>query len=261
MLKGVTELLDAQSSATPRKLCKELLELLDRVDSACESIDAEWCDGVAVCEGEELERLGSLLVSASDIGGGVSSEEAVLMVLELLDCVEECGSVVVQALSGLRSAGGQGVGGENVCLGAFDMLKCLSPERQGSVSSKEVITAELVMECLVPDSAAEVGCALRESGCMALFALGCRNGVELCGTIEYVNVTMSKMVGTGMQLLFESVGSSMSTDSDVLEEVGARLPQRGWWETICSLKQCISFQLQCVDRWRSVRWQHGRPGS
>ena len=93
MLERVTELLDAQSSATPRKSRKGLLELLDRVELACESIDSGWCDGVAVCEGDELERLGSLLVSASDLGGGVSSEEAVLMVSELLLCVGECGSV------------------------------------------------------------------------------------------------------------------------------------------------------------------------
>ena len=104
MLESVTELLDARSSATPRKLRKGLLELLDRVGSACEWIDAEWCQAAWRCAREKLERLGSLLVSASDLGGGVSSEEAVSMVSELLGCVGECGSVAVQAVSGLRGA-------------------------------------------------------------------------------------------------------------------------------------------------------------
>jgi hypothetical protein len=151
MLEGVIELLDAQSSAAPRKLRKGLLELLDRVETACESSDAEWCDGVAVCEGVELERLGSLLVSASDLGSGVSAEEAVSLVSELLDCVEECGSVVVRAMSGLRRASAGGVGGDDACLGAFEMLRCLSAERQESVSSKEALAAELVMECLASE--------------------------------------------------------------------------------------------------------------
>ena len=219
MLERVTELLDAQSSATPRKSRKGLLELLDRVESVCESIDAEWCDGVAVCEGEELERLGSLLVGASDLGDGVSAEEAVSMVSELLDCVEECGSVVVQAVSGLRRAAAGGVGGDDARLGAFEMLRCLSPERQGSVSSKEALAAELVMECLASESGSDVGCQLRESGCMALFALGCRNGVAVCGTMEFVSVTHA-MMQTGFESLVRLVKAE-SPDSDVLAELAA----------------------------------------
>ena len=37
MLERVTELLDAQSSAAPRKSRKGLLKLLDRVETVCES--------------------------------------------------------------------------------------------------------------------------------------------------------------------------------------------------------------------------------
>ena len=108
--------------------------------------------------------------------------------------------MVVQAVSGLRSAGGQGVGGEDARLGAFEMLRCLSPERQGSVSSKEVSSAELVMECLASESGLDVRCQLCESGCMALLALGCRNGVVVCGTMEFAGLTHAMM-----QICFESL--------------------------------------------------------
>jgi hypothetical protein len=239
--------LDAQSLAAPRKSRKGLLELLDRVELVCESIDAEWCDGVAVCEGVELERLGSLLVDASDLGVGVSSEEAVSMVSEFLDFVEECGSVVVQAVSRLRSAGAEGVGSGDARLGAFEMLQCLSPEHQGSASSKEAVAAGLVMECLAPESGAEVGYQLRESGCMALFAIGCRNGVVVCGTMEFVRIA-NAMMQTGMDSLVRLLMAE-SPDSDVLAELAASSAATvcGWnlaWEGIYKLPAAVRDPLE-----------------
>jgi hypothetical protein len=111
------------------------------------------------------------------------------------------------------------VGGDGARFGAFEMLRCLSPERQGSVSSKEVSSAERVMECLASESGLDVRCQMRGSGCMALFALGCRNGVAVCGTMEFAGLTHAMM-----QTCFESLVRLVhaeSTDNDVLDELAA----------------------------------------
>ena len=173
VLECISEALDAVSAAAPRRSRKALLELIDRAESTCESIDAAWGDGVAACGGEELERLASLLARGSEVGEGTPSEKAVLIVTELLDCLDECGSVAMQAVSALQSAVGD-AGGDGAVVGALELLRCLSLEHLEDVSSKEVMAAELVMGCLVPVSGAALGCQLRESGCMALFVLACR---------------------------------------------------------------------------------------
>jgi hypothetical protein len=104
-------------------------------------------------------------------------------------------------------------------LGAFETLRCLSPERQGSVSSKEVLAAELVMDCLASESGSEVGCQLRESGCMALFAVGCRNGVAVCGTMEFMSAT-NAIQQTGYESLVRMLKAE-SSDGDMLHELAA----------------------------------------
>ena len=174
---------------------------------------------MALCGEEELARLGSLLVGGAEMKEGASAEDAVSAVSGLLDCMDGCGSVVVQAVGELRRAVGSV--GEDGPLGALEMLRSLSAERQGSVCGTEVTAAELVMRCLAPESGAEVGCGLRESGCMALFALGCRNGVAVCGTIEFLDVALGKIVRSGLQSLLGSVSTSMSADSVILAEVAA----------------------------------------
>jgi hypothetical protein len=195
-----------------------LLELLDGVESACESIDGVWCDWVAQYGGEELERFGSLLARASEITEGDASDEAVVIVSELLECLEEYENVALQAVFALQKAL-RGAGTDAAIVDAFEMLRVLSPQHQATVSSKEVLAAELVMSYFVPESGAAIGCQLRESGCMALFALGCRNGVALCGTMEFVSVT-NAIKQTGLESVVRLVKVE-SSDSDVLDELAA----------------------------------------
>jgi hypothetical protein len=216
-LEHIVEVLDASSSAAPRRSRKGLLELLDRVEAACDSIDVAWGDGVAACGEEELLGLGALLARASEIGEGLPVEELVSSVSGLLECVEQCGSAAVQAVSALQSAVG-GSGGEDALVDALEMLRCLSPERQ-TVSSKEVRAAELVMGCLVPESGAGVACQLRQSGCMALVVLACRNGLPGCGTVRFVS-TGTAMMKNGHESLGELL-RAVRPDAEVLEELAA----------------------------------------
>jgi hypothetical protein len=45
VLEHASDVLDALSGSTPRRSRKAELELLERVDSMCESVDASFCDG------------------------------------------------------------------------------------------------------------------------------------------------------------------------------------------------------------------------
>jgi hypothetical protein len=219
VLEHIAELLATLLAAASRKSRKALLELLGRVESACESTDARWGDGVAVCGEEDLERLGSLLAHASEIDDGDALDEAVAIVSELLDCMEQCGSAALQAVSALQSALGGSVD-DAALVGAFEMLRCLSAEHQASVSSKEVMAAELIMGCLGSEApGANMHYQLRESGSMALFALGCRNGLALCGTLEFVTAVCAMSI-VGFETLLK-VLKTASPDSVVLEELVA----------------------------------------
>ena len=59
VLDHAMDALEQQSMASPRKSRKAVRELLDRVESAADSIDAAWCDGVSGDAGcaEELSDL------------------------------------------------------------------------------------------------------------------------------------------------------------------------------------------------------------
>ena len=103
------------------------------------------------------------------------------------------------------------------------MLRSLSPERQGSVCNKEVMAADLVMRCLVPESNTDLyDCApnLRESGCVALFVLACRNGFAVCGTMKFRDVSDSLFL-TGLESLLVSLSKRPSADINVLDELAA----------------------------------------
>eukprot|EP01050_Picozoa_sp_SAG11_P000709 SAG11_NODE_24_length_24699_cov_10.132195_12_plen_186_part_00 len=62
LLDHAVELLEAQTSVTPRKARKEVRELIQRVESIAATIDAEWADGVSTCRQEDLDRFGAMLM-------------------------------------------------------------------------------------------------------------------------------------------------------------------------------------------------------
>jgi hypothetical protein len=215
VLEHALELLEALSVLMPRRSRKELRELLERVESVCDSVDVSFCDGVAQCGASELESLASSLACVHGLHVlGAADMDSVVGVSQLLECLARCGSVVLQSLAVLQSDADQS---ESARVSALEMLRSLSPDRQGRVSSQEAMAAELVVSCLVPDSGAEVGCRLRASGCLALFSLGCRNGVAVCGTMAFLS-TGSAMMQSAQESLVKLL-SAMGSDNDVLEEL------------------------------------------
>ena len=86
--------------------------LLERTEAAAEVVDAEWCDGVSLCSVEDLETLGSLLISAQGVSvAGADASEVSSAVDALLERMSRCGSVVLQSASTLvRSHGDDGDG-------------------------------------------------------------------------------------------------------------------------------------------------------
>ena len=104
VLEHAASVLDGVSLTTPRKGRKALLEVVERVEALMESLDAEWADGVSKCGEKDLDVLGSLLAGAYE-----SSMHIAAHTTELLECLERCGSVVVQSMAVLSRGGAGGV--------------------------------------------------------------------------------------------------------------------------------------------------------
>eukprot|EP01045_Picozoa_sp_COSAG04_P015751 COSAG04_NODE_1268_length_7478_cov_41.075620_2_plen_472_part_01 len=181
VLDHAMEVLEQQSMASPRKSRKEVRALLDRVESAAESIDAAWCDGVSETAGsvEELSRL-LAAVEGLDAASGVLPD-AVSCVSALLDCLDRCGSVVLRSLSILCG----GSGGADARLGALEALRGLSEARQSEITDEEVSAFGCVKD-MVGSLDATSDHEVCVSGCMALHTLGCRIGLTVCATEEMV---------------------------------------------------------------------------
>ena len=104
------EVLDSLSTAGGRRERKAVMELLDRVEAAAESVDVEWCVGLAGCSGVEIERLGASVVGVRKLKsdeGVDSGASAVAAVLELLESLDRCGSAVLRASSVLSTVVGE----------------------------------------------------------------------------------------------------------------------------------------------------------
>eukprot|EP01046_Picozoa_sp_COSAG06_P038358 COSAG06_NODE_4420_length_4284_cov_41.313978_1_plen_937_part_10 len=182
-LDHAMEVLEGLSVSSPRKARKGLLEMMEHVESRLETVvDVEWCDGVCRCGEEEMVQLSSLLVSVRGLSlssSGVS--ETSDAVTALLECLDRCGSVVVQSMAVLSGGSAASVSSSSV-LSALESLRCLSDERLDAVNADEAAAYEAVLHHL---SGLDV-CAGNEvvSSCMALHTLGCRNGASVCGRVD-----------------------------------------------------------------------------
>eukprot|EP01051_Picozoa_sp_SAG22_P025293 SAG22_NODE_7426_length_741_cov_0.904984_1_plen_246_part_11 len=149
-----------------------------------ENANAEWCDGVSQCGREEIKRLSDLLVTVQALSSSSGASAAACdAVTAALDCLERCGSIVVQSMSVVAGDAGSSSSGSSV-LGALESLRGLSEERLSAVCADEAAAFDVVrdhvgglVDCFGDDFV---------SGCMALHTLGCRNGVSLCGRAEVV---------------------------------------------------------------------------
>jgi hypothetical protein len=172
-LEHGAEVLDILSTSTPRRGRKALLELLERVEACVESVDASWCDGLAQCKEAQIADLSSLLAAVQLLDGGQCDvSAAVSAVSALLECLERCGSVLLQSLGVLGSAGRAC---EDVRLAALETLRVLPSEPQGVVCAMEVGAVGM----LLGHMSEEYGVAVRVSAGLAVFSLVCRNDVNV----------------------------------------------------------------------------------
>ena len=189
VLDHAMSVLEHLSVSCARKSRKVIRALLERTEAISEVVDAEWCDGVSMCSVEDLRQLGSLLITAQGVSvAGAEASEVSSAVGALLEWMSRCGSVVVQSASTLmRSHGDDGGMGRSALLGALESLRGLSESRLESVCADEAAAYEAVKSHL---SGLE-SCVGAEvvSTCMALFTLGCRNGLSVCGTVDMVELS------------------------------------------------------------------------
>ena len=130
---------------------------------------------------------------AADASGAVS---------DVLDCLDRCGSVVVQSMGVLTRSADDGDSLAGV-LSALESLRGLSEERLDGVCADEAAAYDMVQlrlsgldECVGAEAV---------SGYMALYTLGCRNGLALCGTAEVIEL---------VEDLYASWIKSVSTGGD-----------------------------------------------
>ena len=210
-LEHAVEVLDLVSMSLGRRERKSVMGLLDRVDRVVSDVGLDWCEGLVQCSVAELEMLGSSVVAVTALvmggaggggGGEASSGAAQSAVLELLDCVERCGSAVLRALAVL-SGGEQS---EEVLVIALEALRLMSDDHQESVSMEEVAAGIAILPHLVDERLLSV------SANMALFTLACRNGIELC-LAEGVWEALCAAATTGLQPLMASSSCASGTVS------------------------------------------------
>eukprot|EP01046_Picozoa_sp_COSAG06_P052970 COSAG06_NODE_9041_length_2005_cov_2.635887_2_plen_644_part_01 len=152
-----------------------------------ELLDSDWCNGVSRCGYDELEQLCSLLVSVrgTTSSSGVSSVSDAA--LALLECLDRCGSVVVQSMAVLSGGSDASDSSSSSVLSALESLRCLSDERLDGVSADEAAAYEAVLGHLSSMDACAGGEVV--SSCMALHTLGCRNGIAVCGRADVLELT------------------------------------------------------------------------
>eukprot|EP01051_Picozoa_sp_SAG22_P002868 SAG22_NODE_133_length_18379_cov_34.571937_1_plen_1946_part_00 len=207
-LEHAVDVLDTLSTSLPRRERKGMIEQIDRVESMLES-SAEWCEGLSHSDGSEIERLGSAVVGVMALTKTTaeSREPVQAAVLELLECLELFGNVVLRSLSVLSADGGDGEQSIESCVMALEALRALSEEHQDAVSSEEVSAAVAIL----PHMAEGRPLGVRVSANMALFTLGCRHGLAIVNA-DSVSDAMCKSLAIGSAALMAEAGSGSASD-------------------------------------------------
>eukprot|EP01046_Picozoa_sp_COSAG06_P038135 COSAG06_NODE_4376_length_4316_cov_699.869101_1_plen_1195_part_10 len=223
VLEHAMEVLEGLSVSSPRKSRKGLLEMMEHVESRLETVvDAGWYDGVCRCGEEEIGRLSSLLVSVRGLSSSSSGvSEMSDAVTALLECLDRCGSVVVQSMAVLSGRSDASDPSSSSVLSALESLRCLSEERLDGVDADEAAAYEAVLGHVSGLDA----CAGDEvvSSWMALHTLGCRNGLVLCGRVDVMEIACA------MECRWLEYASSGGDDYEAGAAVGA-LQFLGIWE-------------------------------
>jgi hypothetical protein len=139
----------------------------------------------------------------------------------------------------MRLHGDDGGMGQSALLGALESLRGLSESRLESVSADEAAAHEAVKSHL---SRLE-SCVGTEvvSTCMALFTLGCRNGLSLCGTVDMVELSSGMYIkwyaaASGVDAVDYAAGAALNCAYHLsFVESGPKVPS----ESRGPLEQCL----------------------
>jgi hypothetical protein len=143
VLDHAMDVLETRLTSSPRKARKALLETIERLEAVLESIDSVWCDSVSRCGRDELDRLSDLIVCVRGLSSSsVAVSEASDAVSAMIECLDRCGSVVVQSMGVLCAA--EGADCSKSVLRALESLRGLSEAGLERVCADEAAAFEVV---------------------------------------------------------------------------------------------------------------------
>eukprot|EP01050_Picozoa_sp_SAG11_P024480 SAG11_NODE_5219_length_1626_cov_187.516699_1_plen_536_part_10 len=200
VLEHATVVMESLSLSSPRKERKALRQVLDRVESVEEMVDVQWVSDASLCDDRELEQLASVLANVEEMVIGSDANVCTATVVQLLDCVERCGSTVVRAAAVLSSAVGEQ--SDEACMLSLEGVRMLPVVRQEEVSSEEMSAAVAILGHTAKGRALTVRAAAHR----ALFTLCCRNGLAMC-TSEGVWEVLNGGLVSGLKPMVEQAGA------------------------------------------------------
>eukprot|EP01045_Picozoa_sp_COSAG04_P026795 COSAG04_NODE_3792_length_2526_cov_2.772147_1_plen_808_part_10 len=180
VLDHAMDALEQLSVTSPRKSRKSILEQMESVEEVLELVDNAWCDGVSRCGSERLEALVSHVLAVQVLQPDEVGVGCVPTVSSLVESLIECGSVVVQC----ESAFGAGLD-EATRLGALECVRGLSPANLGHVSGSEASLFGALTNHVCSDDT--LSCEEQLSCWLALFVLGCRNGMSVVARVDVLD--------------------------------------------------------------------------
>eukprot|EP01045_Picozoa_sp_COSAG04_P014482 COSAG04_NODE_1088_length_8335_cov_16.006071_2_plen_1430_part_00 len=203
VLDHAMDALEQLSTASPRKSRKSILELMESVEDFSNSVDEDWCDGVSRCGPDRLDALVSLLVAVQGLQPDEVGAGCVPMVSSLLECMRDCGSVVVQCELVMTVDNGLD---ESVRLRALECVRELPPAGLGHVSESEASLFGALTNYL--HSEGTLSCKEQLSCWLSVFVLGCRNGVSVVARVDVLDP-----LAAALDVSVASLGAAVASGS------------------------------------------------
>lgn len=245
-------------TSQPRAKRKAVVELLDRVDAAAASLDVNWFEQLQNCSKQEVSRLASAVASVLSNAESVDREKVMDSqgmlatmdtVVELLVCVERCGSVVLRSLSVLGEAGQCSEQARSVTL---EGLRMLPRKREADISEDELSAATTI----VPHMAETQSMEVRASASMALYTLTARQGSAVCSASGVFEGMCSAYETGTVPLTKAEPGSCKADQLQVAATTGALFGKRNDKTHGCEIDESFPIMLMAQACWLSSWGKH-----
>eukprot|EP01045_Picozoa_sp_COSAG04_P006490 COSAG04_NODE_320_length_16877_cov_26.485401_1_plen_4766_part_00 len=209
VLDQALDVLEQLSVSSPRKSRKSILELMDSVEQAAESLEVSWCGGMSRCSADRLGDLAARVLAVQALTSAKSAADSVPVVSSLLESLRDCGNVAVQCESVLAADSGSDKASR---LDALECVRGLSPARLGSVSDPEASLFDALKPHLCGSERA-LTCAERLSCWLSLFVLGCRNGLSVVARVGVLEPLMEEVMSSVTLL-----GTAIASDDGAVDD-------------------------------------------